>query len=260
MAYLAGRGGPAGYDTIGVVGSALGGDVGQLIIFNGVSYSIGPDVVTPNAWHDIAYTRSGNNVAVYLDGTLEISTTLSATYGSSSAIVVGVRPTTTGISPATWTRWPSTTLALLAGQIVAHYQAKSEPSNYYYTVEAVNASGSSPASNEAAVPNYPAAPTSLTATPVSAAQINLSWTAPSGTVSGYNVYRGTTPGGESGTPLNGGTLVTTTTYSDTTANYTSAVLNDNPAGYCLLNETSGTTAVNIGSTGRPGTASTRASR
>ena len=98
----------------------------------------------------------------------------------------------------------------------------------------------------------PAAPTSLTATPASAAQINLSWTAPSGTVSGYNVYRGTTPGGESGTPLNGGTLVTTTTYSDTTANYTSAVLNDNPAGYCLLNETSGTTAVNIGSAGSAG--------
>ena len=53
--------------------------------------------------------------------------------------------------------------------------------------------------------------------PASTTQINFSWTASGGTVNGYNVYRGTTPGGESSSPLNGGTLVTTTAYSDTTA-------------------------------------------
>ena len=64
----------------------------------------------------------------------------------------------------------------------------------------------------------PQSPTGLAATPVSAAQVNLSWTPPSGVVSGYNVYRGTTSGGENySTPLNGGTLLTGTTYSDTTA-------------------------------------------
>ena len=60
------------------------------------------------------------------------------------------------------------------------------------------------------------APTGLAATPASATQINLSWTAPVGPVTGYNVYRGTTPGGESTNPLNGSTPVTTTTYSDAT--------------------------------------------
>ena len=49
--------------------------------------------------------------------------------------------------------------ALSAGQIVAHYQAKSEPSSYYYTVEAVNASGSSAASNEANALTSPVATT-----------------------------------------------------------------------------------------------------
>ena len=218
MAYLAGRGGPAGYDTIGVVGSALGAYTGQLIIFNGASYSIGPDVVTMNAWHDVAYTRSGNNVAVYLDGTLEISITLSANYGSSSAIVVGVRPDNNWYFTGNMDEVAVYNTALSAGQIAAQYQATSEPSYYYYTVKAVNASGSSAASNEAAALNYPTVSTGLAATPVSASQIDLSWTASSGAISGYNIYRGTTPGGENySTPINGGTLVTTTTYSDTTA-------------------------------------------
>ncbi len=60
----------------------------------------------------------------------------------------------------------------------------------------------------------PAAPTALTATAATGNQINLSWTAPTGTVTGYNLYRGTSPGGESTTPINGGTLITGTTYSD----------------------------------------------
>ena len=62
------------------------------------------------------------------------------------------------------------------------------------------------------------APTGLTATPTSPTQMNLSWTATPGTeVNGYNVFRGTTPGGRSVSPINGSTPVTGTTYSDTTA-------------------------------------------
>ncbi|MEI8195444.1 MAG: LamG-like jellyroll fold domain-containing protein, partial [Phycisphaerae bacterium] len=64
--------------------------------------------------------------------------------------------------------------------------------------------------------NLPSTPTGLNATPASATQINLAWTAPGGAITGYNIYRGTTSGGESGTPLNG-SPVTTTSYSDTTA-------------------------------------------
>ena len=88
---------------------------------------------------------------------------------------------------------------------------------YYYIVEAVNDSGSGTASNETSALTYPAAPTGLSGAPISANEIDLAWTAPSGTVSGYNVYRGTSPGAEGPSPINGGTLVATTAFIDTTA-------------------------------------------
>jgi hypothetical protein len=59
----------------------------------------------------------------------------------------------------------------------------------------------------------PAAPTGLSAEAGNAA-IALSWTASAGATS-YNVYRGTTPGGESASAL--ATGITTTTYTDSTA-------------------------------------------
>jgi hypothetical protein len=59
----------------------------------------------------------------------------------------------------------------------------------------------------------PPAPTGLTAT-AGNASVALSWTASSGATS-YNVYRGTTSGGESSTAL--ATGITTTTYTDSTA-------------------------------------------
>lgn len=47
-------------------------------------------------------------------------------------------------------------------------------------------------------------------------KVTLSFTAPTGTgITGYNMYRGTTAGGESTTPLNS-VPFTTTTYVDTT--------------------------------------------
>jgi hypothetical protein len=58
----------------------------------------------------------------------------------------------------------------------------------------------------------PAAPTGLSATSVSGSEINLAWTAPTGTVSGYSVYRGTSPGGEATTPVASGLAVAS--YSD----------------------------------------------
>ena len=85
---------------------------------------------------------------------------------------------------------------------------------YYYKVAAVNASGTSPLSNEAsATPQAPtpAAPTGLTAT-AGNASVTLTWTASTGATS-YNVYRGTTAGGEGATPVVTG--LTSPTYSDT---------------------------------------------
>ncbi len=62
-----------------------------------------------------------------------------------------------------------------------------------------------------------AAPTSLTAKAASTTTVNLSWTAATGTITGYNIYRGTTAGGESLTPINSSPLpATATSYADST--------------------------------------------
>jgi hypothetical protein len=90
---------------------------------------------------------------------------------------------------------------------------------YFYEVEAVNSVGTSVASNElSATPTttIPGAPTLTAATP-SNAQVVLNWTAPvsngGATITGYNVLRGTTTGGESVTPI--ATGVAGLTFTDT---------------------------------------------
>jgi fibronectin type 3 domain-containing protein len=89
---------------------------------------------------------------------------------------------------------------------------------YYYKVAAVNTVGTSALSSEAsatpktATVSPPAAPTGLTAT-AGDTTVSLSWTAPTGTVTGYNIYRGTATGGEETTAYKTG--VTTTSFQDT---------------------------------------------
>jgi fibronectin type 3 domain-containing protein len=82
---------------------------------------------------------------------------------------------------------------------------------YYFKVTAVNKAGEGPASGlasatPAAAITQPGPPTRLTATPGDG-QVTLTWTAPASdggaAISGYLVYRGTSPGGESGVPVNG---------------------------------------------------------
>ena len=73
--------------------------------------------------------------------------------------------------------------------------------SYYFVVTAVSLAGEGPVSNEAsATPaTLPGAPTGLTATGGST-QVVLSWAAPASTggssVTSYNVYEGTSSGGE----------------------------------------------------------------
>ena len=93
---------------------------------------------------------------------------------------------------------------------------------YYYTVAAVNSAGVSPQSGEAsATPvamqaTAPSAPQSLTATGGSGS-VSLSWATPSSNggapITGYDVYRGTSAGGESATPI--ATNVSATSFTDT---------------------------------------------
>ena len=90
---------------------------------------------------------------------------------------------------------------------------------YYFRVAAVSQVGEGKPSVEAnAVPaTVPGAPAGLTATPGDGT-VTLSWAAPASggaPVTGYNVYQGTNPGGESRVPVNGSSLVTATGYKVT---------------------------------------------
>ena len=91
---------------------------------------------------------------------------------------------------------------------------------YYYTVAAVNAAGVSPQSGEAsATPQppvtVPSAPQGLAATGGNGS-VSVSWAAPASNggsaVTGYDVYRGASPGGESATPV--ASDVTARSYTD----------------------------------------------
>lgn len=84
---------------------------------------------------------------------------------------------------------------------------------WYFTVKAVNAAGTSGASNEAsvAVPLPPAAPTGLIATPGNG-KVTLSWKASTGATS-YEVFQGAAAGGESTVPVQTGLTGTTATVS-----------------------------------------------
>ena len=102
---------------------------------------------------------------------------------------------------------------------------------YYFKVTAVNKAGEGPASatasaTPAAAVTAPGAPTGLTATPGNG-RVTLSWTAPAADggagISGYLIYQGTNPGGESASPVNtsliSGTSYTVTGLTNGTAYY-----------------------------------------
>src|SRR6476661_8290585 len=97
----------------------------------------------------------------------------------------------------------------------------SNGTKYFYKVAAVNGVGTSPQSNEAsATPQsaatVPSAPQSLAAAATNTT-VALTWTAPASNggsaVTGYNVYRGTSAGGESATAI--ASNVSGTAFTDT---------------------------------------------
>src|SRR6266576_523059 len=93
---------------------------------------------------------------------------------------------------------------------------------YSFKVTAVNKAGEGPASGAAsatpaAAVTKPGLPNGLTASPGNG-KVTLSWKAPGSDggagISGYEIYRGTSPGGESGTPVNA-SLVAGTSFTVT---------------------------------------------
>jgi hypothetical protein len=91
----------------------------------------------------------------------------------------------------------------------------SNGTTYWYVVKAVNSVGSTTSNEVSATPvlGLPGVPGNFTAT-AGNQQVTLSWNAASGTVTGYNIYRSTTKGGEGTTPYKS-VSSTTTSFSDT---------------------------------------------
>jgi hypothetical protein len=94
-------------------------------------------------------------------------------------------------------------------------------------------------------PVLPGDPANLSATAKSNTEIDLAWTAAGGTVTGYNILRGTSTGGESATPVANG--VSATTYADTSvtqgATYYYKVAAANSAGQGPLSNESSAVAL-----------------
>ena len=83
---------------------------------------------------------------------------------------------------------------------------------YFYVIRAVSSGGTSPVSNEVSIAPKLTAPTSLTVK-LGNGQLSLAWTAVGGTGITYQVFQGTTAGGENATPVASG--LTTTAYTAT---------------------------------------------
>lgn len=85
---------------------------------------------------------------------------------------------------------------------------------YNYRVSAINSYGTGTASNTDADYTYPDAPTTLLASVFSTTQINLSWVAPSGPLTGYKIER-ESPVGGGFSVLIANTTNTNVTFNDT---------------------------------------------
>jgi hypothetical protein len=97
---------------------------------------------------------------------------------------------------------------------MAYINKLTDGTTYYFDVTATNAAGTSPASSTvSAVPKtglVPPPPQDVTVTPNNGS-ITITWNelnAASNSVTGYDVYEGTSSGGESSTPVNGTTTIT----------------------------------------------------
>ena len=142
------------------------------------------------------------------DSSADLSWTAPANDGGSAITGYNVyEGTSAGGESAT----PVNDTPLAADATTLHVPGLTNGTDYFFVVKAVNAIGEGAASNEAdATPagpgaTAPDAPVGLTATPGDGSAV-LGWSAPASdggsAITGYNVYEGTSAGGESATPLN----------------------------------------------------------
>ena len=141
-----------------------------------------------NSWQYVAMTYDGTNLRLYRNGTQVASQTAAAPSSTTADLLIGRYSAYTDAS--NWT-----------GSIdePAIYNA-SLPATTIQNHYNVGTGNTSP----------PTAPSGLSATG-GAGQVALSWSSASG-ATGYKVFRGTSPGGESSTPI---ATPTGTSYTDT---------------------------------------------
>jgi fibronectin type 3 domain-containing protein len=190
---------------------------------------------------------------------------LTATPGNAQVTLSWAAPASTGGSPVTsYDIYTGTTadssggapLATVTGTAVT-VTGLVNGTTYYFKVTALNRVGEGAAAQMPAIPvTVPGAPTGLHATPGNA-RVTLSWTAPASTgglpISGYIIYAGTSPDGETGALVNG-SRVTATSYTVTGltngTTYYFKVAAINAAGLSSLsNEASATLLPIVQSTG-----------
>lgn len=180
---------PVQQDVSGTSATVTGLQLGQSYLFSiaavsssGVSARSAPVEATlaPAAPTGLTFTGSSTG-SVTLAWTASSGATSYNIFDATTSGAEGATPVVTGVSGTTGT----------VGSLIAGKQ-------YFFTVAAVNAGGSSAPSAQAAGTVVPAAPTGLTAT-AGNGSVSLSWTAVSGAAS-YNVYMGSKSGAEGAQP------------------------------------------------------------
>ena len=129
--YMGARGTGTSIDGVGIMGTlasastATDAPPGTLFLTDGVTILSGDSIVENNQWHHVVYTRSGDSVALYLNGELELSDTLAPTYGTSDAITAGMRPDQHWAFQGMLDELALYNYALSPEQVLAHYDAAS---------------------------------------------------------------------------------------------------------------------------------------
>ncbi len=203
----------------------------------------GGTTVTSNVWHHAAATYDGQTWTLYLDGAQDATLTLaSATAPRSDSIqhaTLATAMNSTGVAAGFFQGvmdeariW---NVARSASQIQAGSSKEissatrligrwgmNQSSGTVVTDSSGGGTNGTATNGAAWVPGYqfptdtaPAAPQGLSAT-AGNAMVSLSWTANTeGDLAGYNVYRATSSPVPTTSPVNGSTLITSTTYDDT---------------------------------------------
>jgi predicted phage tail protein len=202
---------------------------------NGTTYYFTADAVNDAELHSVASNEASATPAPPATAP-GAPTGLTATAGDAQVSLSWKAPASDGGAQITGYNIYQGTSSNITGKPVASTTGTSvtvknlaDGTTYFFKVTAVNRAGQGPASSTAsatpvAAITNPGAPTGLTATPGNG-QVTLSWTAPTSNggagITGYEIYQGTRPGGESSTPVSSttGTSVTVTGLTNGTTYY-----------------------------------------